>query len=116
MNITSSNPISFGRKIPLSEYKGPILKLTAKDKKQIEDLLQKKAGYELELATINDILKHNTKTITRENKRLSTAEMRLLGFISEIDRLIKEIKVNRLNKQKAKLDKKSSATIIDLPK
>ena len=70
MNITPIYQTNFQAKnlIPLSEYKGTILKLTTKDKEQIAKLTKKKAQYELELMKVSRHLEKYTKSITKECK------------------------------------------------
>ena len=101
MNITPIYQTNFQAKnlIPLSEYKGTILKLTTKDKEQIAKLTKKKAEYELELMKVSRHLEKYTKSITKEWKYFSMVEFNLMGKISIIEDMIKEIKTNRLATQ-----------------
>ena len=99
------NPIAntnFKAKIPLSEYRGVILKLTPKDKKKIAELGSKKADLELELHSIERLLEKK-KTII-ESSSLFYRREKILGEISTLEQMIKDIKISRLEKQKAKLD------------
>ena len=101
MRINTITNTSFGTKklVPLSEYKGTILKLTQKDKEQIAKLTKKKAEYELELMKVSRHLEKYTKSITKEWKYFSMVEYNLMGKISIIEDMIKEIKTNRLAAQ-----------------
>lgn len=106
-----SNPIFTAKKlVPLSEYKGPVLKLTKAEKAKISDLLEQRTQLSFDLDKVRKILEKNSKTITRQWQHLSIVDFKLHCEIERIDKLIKEIKTNRLNKQKAKmvkLDKKA---------
>lgn len=107
MNISGINNQKFQAKnlIPLSQYKGPVLKLTPKDKEKIGQLMGKKTDLLFELDSINRLLEKRHKTITKEWQKLSNAQITISYQIEKIDNLIKEIKINRLNKQKKKLEK-----------
>lgn len=107
MYITLTNNQTFQAKklIPLSQYQGPILKLTSKDKEKISNLLSQKTQILFELDRIKAKLEKNCKTITKEWQHLSIVESKLLGTIDSINRQIKEIKINRLNQQKKRLEK-----------
>ena len=82
MRINTITNTSFGTKklVPLSEYKGTILKLTQKDKEQIAKLTKKKAEYELELMNVTKHLDRKTKSLTREWKYFSMLEERLVNI------------------------------------
>ena len=56
MRINTITNTSFGTKklVPLSEYKGTILKLTQKDKEQIAKLTKKKAEYDVKYWSVHD--------------------------------------------------------------
>ena len=87
--------------VPIKNYKGLVLKLTPADKKKIAELQAKRAGYEIELYKIS---------VERRKKNYSFAlddyydnkVLHIQGFIRDIEQMIKDIKTNRLNKQKAK--------------
>lgn len=106
INNYSNTTFQAGKKlVPISDYKGPILKLTKKEQAEIADLLSKRSQLSFDLDNVRKILKKNTKTITREWQHLSNVDFSLQSEIERIDRIIKEIKLNRLNIQKAKLAK-----------
>ncbi len=99
-------PISnqnFSALIPASQYKGPILKLTPKDKKKIAELVSKKADLELELNSIERLL-DKKKTIIESSSLLDRRDS-IIYKISTLDEMIKTIKINRLEKQKARANK-----------
>ena len=102
---TTSNTFTAKKLVPKTQYKGPILKLTAKDNEKIAELLDLRFNYETELDKILKILSKNTKTITSEWSRLSYVEQHLRGQIDSIDKAIRQIKINRLNQQKTKSKK-----------
>ena len=78
-----------GRKlVPLSEYKGVILKLTPKDKAEISRLQGLKSQYELELHEIETQLQKVKKTITKQWRQLSNKELKLWSEIDTINKLI----------------------------
>lgn len=107
MNINFNNNIPMmGKKlIPLSEYKGVILKLTPTDKSKIAELTQKKSILDLELYKLIQA-KRNKKTLSDSEEFYYDCKIdKLEGFIADCDKLIQEIKTNRLNKQKEKLKK-----------
>ena len=104
-------PISFNSLIPRSEFKGPILKLTKKEKAKIAELMDKKSELELELVQVNNRLEKNQKTITKEWRQLSIVSSKLEGAISTIEKQIREIKIKRFNKQKLKENKNFEKTI-----
>lgn len=107
MIITSINVQNFQAKklVPISQYQGPILKLTKKDKEKIALLLDKKTQISFELYGVTKLLEKNHKTITREWQHLSIVQSKLMGEIDRINNMIKEIKIARLNKQKKNLSK-----------
>ena len=104
---TYSQKFEARKMIPISEYKGPILKLTPKERKEIAGLLDQKTQIYFELDNVRKILEKNQKTITREWQHLSMVEFSLLAKIDDIDRRIKEIKITRLNKQKQRYNTKN---------
>ena len=105
MNISFSTPqTSFTAKklIPLSQYKGPVLKLTKTDKEKIAVLENSIAALEIELYSIS---KYQRKKISEKQKFLSdSAQMHLDARIRLLRQEIQDIKMNRLNKQRANLD------------
>ena len=97
------NPIStnFKARVPLSEYKGPILKLTKPDIKKIDKLKDVRFQYEMELIDIEKLLA-NKKISTAQFNFLMNKKMKIEHSIEDIISAIKEIKINRLNIQKSK--------------
>ena len=65
----------------------------------------KKAGFEIELANITDMLEKHRTYITKEHEQLSFVQFRLMQWISNLEGMIREIKINRLAKQNQKLNK-----------
>ena len=106
MNINSVDRQSFTAKlVPLKEYKGPILKLTKKDKAEIDELLKKRAMLELELSKLRDYFVRtpaNTESMAHFQDR---AWYDVEKAIEIIDEMIKTIKTNRMKKQIAKQNK-----------
>ena len=99
MYITPMASQNFRGLIPLSEYKGPILKLTKKEKELIAHYTQKKSLIELEIMKLRSVYDnykiHNIDSDWYEDKMGSLILQR--DYLAD---LINEIKVNRLNKQK----------------
>ena len=99
--IYNIKPISFKadnrRLVPLSDYKGPILKLSAKDKERINILQKQITEKELDLYKLNLCKKQSSN-----NKNLYYYYCsKILDIHTEISYLlkkIKEIKVSRLEK------------------
>ena len=98
------NPIStnFKAKVPLSEYKGPILKLTKPDIKKIDKLKDVKFQYEMELIDVEKLLA-SKKISTAQFNFLMNKKNKIEHLIQDIIDTIKEIKINRLNIQKSKI-------------
>jgi len=106
MKINSSEKQAFTAKmVPLKEFTGPILKLTKKDKAEIDALLKKRAMLDLELVKLRDFI-HRTpaKTYSMEHYQ-DRAWYDLENAIAVIDDMIKTIKTNRMKKQIAKQNK-----------
>lgn len=101
INSTTSTQLAKGRNLkPLSEYSGVILRLTAKEKKEISDLKAAIARLECDLYDLHK----NVKTRMPQTK-LNYFWNKIIVCEGRIDTLkatIREIMVNRLNKQKAK--------------
>ena len=101
INRTTSTQLAKGRNLkPLSEYSGVILRLTAKEKKEISDLKAAIARLECDLYDLHK----NVKTRMPQTK-LNYFWNKIIVCEGKIDTLkatIREIMVNRLNKQKAK--------------
>lgn len=85
--------------IPLKEYKGTLLKLTAEDNKKIAHFLKTKAQFELELEKLIQL--SNKKKISDSEKfYYDDKKFRLEGEISRCAECIKAIKKERLQSQK----------------
>lgn len=101
INSTTSTQLAKGRNLrPLSEYSGVILRLTAKEKKEISDLKAAIARLECDLYDLHK----NVKTRMPQTK-LNYFWNKIIVCEGKIDTLKatnREIMVNRLNKQKAK--------------
>ena len=101
INSTTSTQLAKGRNLkPLSEYSGVILRLTAKEKKEISDLKAAIARLECDLYDLHK----NVKTRMPQTK-LNYFWNKIIVCEGKIDTLkatIREIMVNRQNKQKAK--------------
>lgn len=104
--ITPIQPISTNRNlIPKSQYNGVILKLTKQEKEKVSNLHKQKAIYELELNTLVE-LSQKIKIACGKKAVLVEKIFSMERNIEIIEKMIKEIKTNRLNKQLAKLVKK----------
>lgn len=101
INSTISTQLAKGRNLkPLSEYSGVILRLTDKEKKEISELRAAIARLECDLYDLHK----NVKTRMPQTK-LNYFWNKIIVCEGKIDTLkatIREIMVNRLNKQKAK--------------
>lgn len=100
----SINPNFNGKLIPLNEYKGPILKLTKTDKAKIAQLQEKLNDADYELAKINDLYKKNYRNSSNRNY-FEGIIGKLEATIDELKTAIKEIKINRIQKQRARQNK-----------
>ena len=93
------NPIStnFKARVPLSEYKGVILKLTKEEEAKIVNLMSEKSVLLLQLTTVEKKLnKHKT---IMGSAGLYDIYGKIEGRIREIENTIKQIKINRKNQQ-----------------
>lgn len=86
-----------GKLVPLSQYKGTILKLTAADKTKIAQLQKNVASLEIDLAKLENLLQKSK--FYQEQNYYSNQIMTIEWEIEKLEDLIKEIKLNRLNKQ-----------------
>ena len=86
------------RLIPLSKYKGPILKLTEADKVEIAKCRQQIADLELDLNKLE--LLERRSTSSRETFYYFDKIQQYLFAIDELKSRIENIKIARLNKQK----------------
>ncbi|MBR2430560.1 hypothetical protein IKB17_03740 [bacterium] len=108
MMISKINSINFKAKLtPLSEYKGPILKLTAEEVKRIKILTDKKDFFEKQLNLIKKNLMQN-KNITGANKINLINSKEFFEFqLLKINNIILGIKKERLRIQKLEQEQKS---------
>lgn len=117
MNLAVMNSgTTFGALKPLSEYKGPILKLTKADKEKIAKYEKQIAQLDIEMMKLNNYAEsrgtgvNHVKNFTVEEygSNYFTDQLFSLGAkIDSLKKMIKQIKMNRLEKQKAKLAKKA---------
>lgn len=99
-NNQNQYPVAMGAKIPLSEYKGVILKLTAGDKKKIAELQKDRTSAEIELYKLLEFFKRN-----KISPDYSIRIDKLSVHIDSCNREIAAIKRQRLDKQIAKMNK-----------
>lgn len=98
MIINKISNTNFNAKIPLSQYKGPILQLTEEDKKLI-------AAYEKEIQDLTSRM-YKLETLSKvrkQNYNLHTTKLVLNDMQQSINyylNKIREIKINRFNQQK----------------
>lgn len=117
MNLSVMNSATtFGALKPLGEYKGPILKLTKGDKEKIAKYEKQIAQLDIERMKLHDYARlrgnavTHVKNFTVEEYSSNYFADQLFSLDAKIDSLkdmIKQIKMNRLEKQKAKLAKKA---------
>ncbi len=84
---------------PLSEYSGTVLKLTKKDKAEIAKLESSIAQLECDIYDINKQIGKPKVYTGREYYFLAKLD-RIEVYIKDFKEAIKQIKINRLNKQK----------------
>ena len=96
----NTTDLTFQALIPKDQYKGPILKLTKKEKEQISKYEHQIGGLELELNKLGEFVAK-----ARHNAAVGDYYSDIMGKIETqiryLKELIKEIKINRLNKQKS---------------
>lgn len=102
MFINSIPQTNFKAKVPLSEYKGVILKLTEEEKIKIADLMNKKSMLIMELTSIEDKL--NKEKTVLGSRGLFDIYDKLNYQIKNLDKEIKQIKINRKNQQIKELE------------
>ena len=117
MNLSVMNGGTTFRALkPLSEYKGPILKLTKADKEKIAKYEKQIAQLDIEMMKLNDYAQsrgtgvNHVKNFTVEEYGSNYFADQLFSLDAKIDslkKMIKQIKMNRLEKQKSKLAKKA---------
>ena len=87
--------------VPKSTYKGPILKLTKKEQAAIKQLEEKAIAYEIEQFNIRSYM-DKTKLTSVQKEMLFEKLDQLSHWIQVVRENIQNIKIERLNKQKAK--------------
>ncbi len=97
---------------PISEYKGPILKLTAKEKSEIAIIESKISELEVELIKLDKSWKNIKKPSDNQQDYYSDKFYSINTWIESLRKSIKEIKMQRLEKQKAALKKSGLDTEI----
>lgn len=117
MNLSVMNSgTTFGALKPLGEYKGPILKLTKGDKEKIAKYEKQIAQLDIERMKLCDYSGsrgkgvNHVKNFTVEEYSSDYFHEQLLKLDDAIDllqKMVKQIKMNRLEKQKARLAKKA---------
>ncbi len=95
IKITSTIPSNFK---PISEYKGPILKLTQKDKEEIAKCQKSIASLECDVYDINKKLCQSGLTFGQKEYFYQKL-MHLDYHIGILKDAIRDIKINRLQKQ-----------------
>ena len=99
--IQNSNQTSFGAKyVPLSEYKGPILRLTEKEKAEVDVLELKIAKYLKEIAEIENASNKLYRVTPVDRALNSRAITKILSQIKNLRNKIDRIKANRFEIQK----------------
>lgn len=96
---------------PLSEYNGPILKLTQKEKEKINSFESQIADYEIELEKLK-IMSSRIKCICSEKSYYNDKMWYITHLIEDLRQAIKDIKINRLSIQKEKLSRDKLDTSI----
>ena len=99
----NQNTITFKAKVPLSEYKGVILKLTDGDKAKIEKLMSQKSLLELQLNSVEKMLSKKKKMI--ESNGLFSIYGKIQAEISDLENQIRQIKIDRKTQQTKELKK-----------
>ena len=99
MNIMFSNQIAFNGMIPLKKYKGPILKLTNEETAKIAVLQENINNAAMEIYNLNRMFGGKHLTVSQRDYYLNKLYS-LEACINELKQMIREIKINRLNKQK----------------
>lgn len=101
INFFSTNNFCARNLKPLSDFNGPVLKLTKEDIKKIEILRRVLANYELQAFKIRSCMnpKNNERLRYYYNDQLVHISMK----IEEVKKQIKYIKVERYRKQKEAL-------------
>ena len=101
MMITKINFTNFKAKLtPLSEYKGPVLKLTEEEVKRVKFLTDKKEVLEKKLDLIKKELAQSIKIINGNKVNLLESKEYIESQLLSINNAIHGIKKNRLKIQK----------------
>lgn len=94
--------IMFGALVPINDYKGPLLKLTASEEKKIAELQQSISNIECELYKLYQIFKRKDLSNSERyfyNNRIYSLELNKETLVEEI----RQIKQTRLSLQKARV-------------
>jgi len=95
--------------IPRKDYKGPVLKLTKKDKEQIAGIEKNITGYHCELTKLEAIVNKLPHCFKREFYETKISE--LWALIEAGEAFIRQIKITRHNKQVARAAKKLNVNV-----
>ncbi len=99
MNIGGISQSAVRRLVPISEYKGAILKLTEKDKKEIGKLQKKLVALEIEHYDMQKYI----NSVKHVSDNFWQKFYGIAQWIESLKAQIKDIKMNRLGIQNAKL-------------
>lgn len=99
--LNNTSFIQFKGLVPIKNYKGPILKLTEAEQTKIKAIQDNITQLEIELFNLQSFYK-NKKFQTRELEYFIDKEYKIKDQIEEFKNIIRDIKINSLNKQKTK--------------
>lgn len=102
INVISDKLLAGRNLTPLKDHKGVVLKLTAKDKKEIAQLKSAIAQLECDLYKTCEAQKANTNQCM--DNYFWGKILKYEAHITDLVNAIKEIKINRYNIQKSKLN------------
>ena len=94
-----SQSVNFQGFIPLKQYKGPVLKLTKDEESKISILQANINNFEIELYQLGKIFDGKNLSTSQANYYFNKVE-NINSQIKDLKRMIREIKINRLNIQK----------------
>ncbi len=99
LKISAKSNVQFRGMVPVTDYKGPVLKLTENDIEKINKLQNSISQLEFEIYGINKLLEY--KRLTPNELNYYYNKLDILDYqIRSLKESIKQIKVNRLNIQK----------------
>ena len=101
MKLQINSYQNFNGLIPLSKYKGPILKLTKKEQAEIDAIQDELGKLILEKKSILDYTSSNNCSVTLYHKLESQIYV-IDEKIKFLKAKIQEIKINRITKQRSK--------------